>query len=115
MNKNSDLNIQEICNAILDKKAKDIQVLDVRKLTTLTDYFIICTSESDPQTKALKENIHENLKKIGLSPMHTEGFEKLNWVLIDYGYIIVQIFTKESRLYYNIERLWGDAIITKIK
>tara|TARA_Y100001970_G_C13937384_1_gene701394 strand:- start:35 stop:382 length:348 start_codon:yes stop_codon:yes gene_type:complete len=115
MTKKQDPEILAICDAMLDKKAKDIKILDVRKLTTLTDYFVICTSDSDPQTKAIKENIHENLKKNNLSPLHIEGYEKLNWVLIDYGYIIVQIFTKDTRSYYGIERLWGDAIISVIK
>ncbi len=99
---------------ILDKKGYDIKILDVRKLTTLTDFFIVCTSDSEPQTKAIVENIEEELKNEDIKPWHVEGKDNLEWVLIDYIHIVVNVFNKELREYYNIERLWSDAKITSI-
>ena len=85
---------------MLDKKALDIRVVHVKGVTSLTDTLIICTSES------LNE---ENIKA-----WHTEGYEHLNWVLIDYVNVVVNIFSKKAREYYDIERLWADAKIEKI-
>ena len=100
---------------MLEKKAIDIKVIYVNKLTSLTDIFIVCTSESDPQTKAIANHIKDTLKEHDIKAWHTEGYENLNWVLIDYINIVVNIFNKESREYYDIERLWADAKIETIK
>jgi len=75
----------------------------------MADFFVICSSESDPQTKAIKENIEDNMRIAGLKPSHVEGQEQLRWVLLDYFSILVHIFHKEARDYYGIERLWADA------
>ena len=99
---------------MIDKKALDIQILDVRGLTTLTDFFIICTSESQPQSRAIYNHIEDEMTKEGIKPWHKEGVEKLDWVLIDFVNIVAQIFSRESREYYDFERLWGDAKITKV-
>ena len=107
---------KEISELILDKKGVEIEIINVSKLTSLTDYFIMCTSDSDPKTKALANHIIDSInKKYNIKPMHSEGIENLDWVLLDYINIVVNIFKKEKRDYYNIERLWGDANITKIK
>ena len=111
---NSQQIAKQIANLMIDKKALDIQILDVRGLTTLTDFFIICTSESQPQSRAICNHIEDELLKEGIKPWHKEGFEKLDWVLIDFVNIVAQIFSRESREYYDFERLWGDAKITKI-
>ena len=107
---------KEIAALMTDKKALDIMIIDVKGITTLTDYFIICTSESDPQTKAIANHIKDTLfEKENIKSWHTEGYQHLNWVLIDFVDIVVNIFNKESREYYDIERLWGDAKIEPIK
>ena len=106
---------QRISELMLAKKGLDIIIIDVRKITTLTDYFIICTSESDPQTRAIMNHINKDIfKKFNIKPLHIEGNDPLNWVLIDYVHIVVNIFDKKARDYYNIERLWADAKITTI-
>ena len=108
--------IKKVSNLMLDKKAIDITLIDVSKITTLTDHFIICTSDSGPQTKAITNHIVSNIhKKYNIKPVHSEGIESFEWVLLDYINIVVNIFNKEKREYYNIERLWGDADIIDIK
>ena len=107
--------INEITNFMLDKKVLDITLLDVRGITSLTDYFIICTSESDPQTRAVFNHIKDGLSKKDVKPWKTEGEEYLRWVIMDYIHFVIHIFNPDSRDYYDFERLWGDAIITKIK
>ena len=104
----------QIAGLMVDKKALDIQILDVRGLTTLTDFFVICTSESQPQSRAICNHIEDEMLKEGIKPWHKEGVEKLDWVLVDFVNIVAQIFSRESREYYDFERLWGDAKITKV-
>ena len=104
----------KISKLMLEKKALDIKIIDVRKITTLTDFFIICTSESGPQTRAISDHINRQMKKDGIKAWHIEGYEKLEWVLLDYVNIVVHVFSKESRDYYNLERLWADGHITKV-
>ena len=100
---------------MLDKKAYDITIIDVSKLTSLTDIFIICTSDSTPQSKAITNHIKDTLAKEGIKAWHTEGYQHLKWVLIDYVNIVINIFNKKSREFYNIERLWADARIELIE
>ena len=97
-----------------DKKAKDITILDVRNLTSLTDYFILCTSESTPQTKAIMGHIYKKLREIGWRPNNLEDTKTLEWVAMDYFSIVIHIFNDETRNYYQFERLWGDAKIKVI-
>ena len=96
---------------MLDKKATDIRIIHVGKLTSLTDTFIMCTSGSDPQTKAITNHIKDRLNKHDVKAWHTEGYQYLNWVLIDYVNVVVNIFNNEARDFYAIERLWADAKI----
>ncbi len=105
-----------ISKLMLEKKALDVKIIKVDKLTTLTDYFINCSSESDPQTRAIKNHIQDTLSsKHKIKPIHIEGFENLQWILMDYATIVINIFNKESREFYDIERLWADAEIQIIK
>ena len=97
-----------------DKKAKDIVILDVKKLTSLTDYFILCTSESTPQTRAIMGHVYKKMRENGWRPNNLEDTKTLEWVAMDYFNIIVHIFNQETREYYQFERLWGDAKIKKI-
>ena len=115
MNNESKKIIEIVTNCLLEKKASDIKLINVEKLTSLTDIFIICTSDSDPQTKAIANHIKDNLSKQGIKSWHTEGYQQLRWVLIDYVNIVINIFNKEARGYYNIERLWADADIVLIE
>ena len=106
---------KQIAELMLEKKAKDIQILDVTGLTTLTDSFIICTSESQPQSRAICNHIEDEMFKKGLKAWNKEGFEKLDWVLIDFVDFVIHIFSTEARKFYDFERLWGDAKILKIE
>ena len=118
MSKNINYNklSKTITQLMLDKKATEIQIINVSKLTSLTDYFIICSSDSEPKTKAIMNHIKDKVhEKYDIKPLHLEGIENLEWVLLDYVSIVVNIFSKEKRKYYNIERLWADAKITLIK
>jgi len=102
--------LKNIVNLALNKKAIELNVLDVRGLSSITDYFVICSGRSEPQVKAIGDHIRKGTTK---KPHHIEGYENQNWILLDYFDILVHIFKKEERKYYNIERLWADAPINK--
>jgi len=106
---------QRISELMLDKKARDIIMIDVKKITTLTDFFVVCTSESEPQTRAITDHINQKMKEEGVKSWHIEGYEHLDWVLIDFVHIVVHIFSKEARGFYEFERLWADGKITHVK
>ena len=108
--------VGKISTYMLEKKAKDIKIIKVDKLTSITDYFVICTSESDPQAKAITKHIKARLhEEMGIKPWHIEGYENLKWILLDYVDIIVNIFNQDERKYYNIEKLWADGKIKEIR
>lgn len=92
-----------------EKKAENILVLRLIALTEFTDYFVICTGTSKRQTQAIADEITEQLKKHKVRPLHTEGYNNGEWILIDYGTFVVHIFTGEARQFYDLERLWRDA------
>jgi len=93
-----------------DKKAADIRILDLRGIVGYTDYFVICTGNTERQTKAIHDGIHEELKKQhGLLPRRVEGDREARWVLMDYLDCVVHIFTPQAREYYRLEQLWGEA------
>ena len=92
-----------------DKKAEEITVLDVRDLTSFTDYFIVCTGESEPQLRTIAKNIEEKMTATGVRPHHLEGKSEHGWILMDYDDFIVHIFSRDKRTFYDLERLWGDA------
>jgi ribosome-associated protein len=93
----------------LEKKASAVTLMDVRKITTVADFFIICSGASDTQVKAIADSVIEESKGYGLTVHHVEGYESLRWVLIDMSEIVVHVFKPEVRSYYQLERLWGDA------
>ena len=111
---NSDNIAKKIAQLMTDKKAIDVTLINLKKITTLTDHFIICTSESDPQTRAIFNHIKDELIEDNIKPWRTEGYQNLQWVVMDYINFVVHIFNKETREYYDFERLWGDAKIIKI-
>ncbi len=91
------------------KKAEDILVLDLRELTSFTDYFVIVTGNSSRQNVAIYESIEQDLKERKTRPLGVEGQELAEWILIDYGSFVVHVFSKRAREYYSLEKLWGDA------
>jgi len=107
--------IENIIECIKNKKGYDIVVLDVKKVSSLTEYFIVCSSDSDPQTRSMTNHIKKELSKKKIKPFQIEGLDYCDWVLMDYFDVVIHIFKKEMRDFYNIERLWGDAKIKKIK
>lgn len=103
--------VQAICKALDEKKGQDIEVLRIEELTTLAEYFIICTAGSTTQVKALADNTEFRLKQDhDVTVHHTEGFESAQWILLDYGCALVHIFVPEARKFYNLENLWKDGI-----
>jgi len=91
------------------KMAADIEALDIRELTTIADYFVICTGSSPAQIRAVTEEIERKLKEAGVMPLSVEGLQASGWVLMDYGDVVIHVFRKETREFYAIERLWNDA------
>tara|TARA_Y100001978_G_C23666973_1_gene421701 strand:- start:80 stop:448 length:369 start_codon:yes stop_codon:yes gene_type:complete len=98
--------IEEIINLAFEKKAKNLISIDLRGFSSLTDYFIICHGKSEPQVKAIVDNIR---KGTSFKPRHLEGYENKKWVLLDYFDIIVHVFDENERDYYSIEQIWADA------
>jgi len=95
-----------IAQFALDKKAENVVSLNVKNITNITDEFVICSSDTNIQVKAIADSIRKNTD---YKPVRIEGYENLNWVLLDYINVIVHIFKTSERNYYNIEKLWGDA------
>jgi ribosome-associated protein len=91
------------------KKGEEICVLDLRELTSFTDYFVIMHGNSSRQNVAIYENIEEELRKKNIRPFGVEGLERAEWILLDYGNFVIHIFSKQARDYYSLEKLWGDA------
>lgn len=101
-----------------DKKGGDIKLLKTTDLTVLADYFVICTATSAPHIKSLTEEVDMRLSEAGMPAIHREGYRSSTWVLLDYGSVVVHVFTEETRAFYALERMWSDAEeidITKIE
>lgn len=108
--------IEAITEGLLEKKAKEIKLLDVRELTTLTDYFIICHGTSDTQIRAIANSAREKVKEtLGEGVWKQEGMDARRWVILDYVNVVVHIFSEEKREFYGIERMWNDAVVTEIE
>ena len=95
--------------ALDDKKAKDIQILKTDKVTILADYFILCTASSTPHSKTLADETEKILSQAGENPLRREGYRSGGWTLLDFGCVIVHIFSEEMRQFYALDRLWSDA------
>ena len=104
---------KKIVNFTLGKKAEDVMLFDLRKITTMADFFVICTGGSDTQVRAIADAVLDGCKKHDINVHHVEGLSSSSWVLIDTIDIVVHIFQSEARKYYQLERLWGDADIEK--
>jgi ribosome-associated protein len=99
----------EVARVAFDKKAKDILILDLKGLTIIADYFVICSGESTTHVRAIAEGVKERLNRAGISPRGIEGLNYSRWVLMDYGDVILHIFEEGTRSFYELEKLWLDA------
>lgn len=98
-----------LAQAMDSKKGKDIRVLETDGVTTLADYFVLCSGSSAPQLKALADAGEKAMKDHGILPHHVEGHRGGTWILQDYGDVVVHVFDKETRAFYDLDRLWADA------
>jgi ribosome-associated protein len=106
---------EEISGIMFSKKGYDVKLLDLQNVTTMTDYFLICSADSDTQVKAISDEIEKNLRDQGIKCWHREGYKALNWILLDYVDLVVHVFKKDAREFYNLEKLWGDAVIIEME
>ena len=101
--------------AALDKKAGELVMLDVHALSSVTDFFLVCSGRSIPHVRTIAEGILGALKDGGIRPLHTEGAAESGWILIDYGDVLAHVFLEDTRAYYALERLWGDAPSVRVE
>jgi ribosome-associated protein len=101
--------VMKAVQAALDKKASNVVVLDLRHTPAFTDYFILCSGQNPRQVKAIADAIEESLRAAHVRPAHVEGYDRAEWVLMDFFTFIVHVFTPQTREFYSLERLWGDA------
>lgn len=104
----SDQLAHQIAAVALSKKASEIVILDLREITSITDFFVICSGAVAQHVKAIVDEIDQRLRPEN-KPWHIEGYQNLTWVLMDYVDVVVHVFQPEARAYYNLERLWADA------
>lgn len=107
--KELDQKLSIILKACDDKKAIDTKVLNISKLTSISDYFVIASGNSSTQAVAIADEIDYKMREAGFEGTNKEGYQSARWILLDYGDIIVHIFHKEERDFYNLERLWSDS------
>lgn len=100
------------CDALADKKAEDIKVIDIHDISVIADYFILADGDNQNQLQAMQDSVEEALYKAGVSVKQVEGNNNSTWILMDYGDIIVHIFSREDRLFYDLERIWRDGKVT---
>ena len=101
--------VSKAVRAALDKKAADVVVLDLRNTSAFTDFFVLCSGTSQRQVKAIADSVEETLRAAKVRPAHVEGYDRADWVLMDFFTFIVHVFTPQTRTFYSLERLWGDA------
>lgn len=109
MNDSIESRVRVAVAAALDKKAFDLDVLEVGKLTSIADYFILASASNERQSAAIADAVIGQLRDLGVKPLVVEGMSPGRWVLLDFGDFIVHIFTEDVRRFYGLERLWGDA------
>lgn len=98
----------------VERKGSDVALLDLRGLTTATDWFVLVSGESDVQVRSIAERVEERLAKdFGARPWHVEGLKQTRWVLLDYVDFVVHVFHREARVFYDLDRLWGDAPVER--
>ena len=97
--------------ALDEKKAVDIRIIDISRISVIADYFIIAGAGNEKQVKALADNVEEKLGRAGCTPKGVEGYQSANWILMDYTDVIIHIFNQEQRLFYDLERIWTEGNI----
>lgn len=100
--------------ALDEKKASDIRVIDITEVSTIADYFIITNGDNPVQVQAICDNVEEKLAIAGYKPKAIEGFRSAKWILLDYGDVIINVFSKDERLFYDLERIWQDGKVITI-
>ncbi|NLJ96920.1 MAG: ribosome silencing factor [Clostridiales bacterium] len=111
---NSKKMVKLVFEGLEDKKGEDIQVIEIKDISVIADYFIIANGSNSQQVDALVDSVKEKMSKGGFEPLRVEGVRSASWILLDYGDVIVHVFSKEDRLFYNLERIWRDGkLITK--
>ncbi len=98
-------------NALEDKKGEDLRVIDIRQVSVMADYFLIASGSNPNQVQAMADSVEDALGKAGYPCKQVEGYQSANWILMDYGDIIVHVFCREDRLFYDLERIWRDGKI----
>ena len=101
------------CKALDDKKAKDIKIIDIHEVSVIADYFVIASASNQNQVQAMVDNVEEMLTKAGYEPKQIEGTRNSSWILMDYGDLIVHIFSRDDRLFYDLERIWRDGKVVE--
>ena len=101
--------VKIIYDALADKKAGDIKVIDIQNVSVISDYFIIADGSNKNQVQAMADNVEEEMEKAGCHIKQMEGYQTANWILMDYNDVIVHIFSSEDRLFYDLERIWRDG------
>jgi ribosome-associated protein len=100
---------------MLEKKAHDVVMLDLRKLTDVTDFFVVCSADSDTHLRAIADSVLDGAAELGIKPYRTEGWQGQTWIILDFVEVVAHVFYKETREFYKIERLWGDAKVEKVE
>lgn len=98
-------------NALEDKKAEDVRIIDISQISTIADYFIIADGSNKSQIQAMADNVSEILGRAGVTVRQIEGYQNANWILMDFQDIIIHIFDRENRLFYDLERIWRDGVL----
>ncbi|HHW48423.1 MAG TPA: ribosome silencing factor [Clostridiaceae bacterium] len=112
---NSEKLVQRIVEILKEKKAKNIDIINIKEISILADYFVICSGTSNTHIKTLADELELKLSETeGRNPDHKEGYASARWILLDYGDVVVHIFREEDRNFYNLERLWSDGILTMV-
>jgi ribosome-associated protein len=107
--------VEAAARAALDKKASDVVLLDLRRTTAITDYFVLASGTNQKQLVAIADAVMEALRARGLRPGHVEGYPRQEWLLLDYDDVVVHVFTPRTRSFYDLERLWGGAARSEVR
>lgn len=100
---------QTASNALKEKKASDVVVIDIREISTVADYFVIATGNNPNQMSAMQDEVEEKLQKMGIHPRQIEGNQHSTWILMDYQDVVIHLFSKEDRQFYDLDRIWSDG------
>jgi ribosome-associated protein len=106
---------QLAAKAAEDKKANNVVILDLKGLSIIADYFVVCHGNSEPQVQAIVDNVKKSVEEAGVTVQGREGYDDARWVLVDLGDVVVHVFHRDEREFYNIERLWKDAPVVAVE